>query len=629
MPLLIPDSWENIRRKFKSPLMAEKLKAFEERVAKELKREVLSEQTYTIGEKETPALDLGYLSEIPCDAAVVHKITGRPLDIKNCSRLIEGLLSRSSWMHPTHIALYKASSDPRSHNCTADLRTATVTADLALILDWTGDELPEKLVVRMKEQLRRRGTDEILDNIKRDIYWSNWYISNWCSHLMSGLAIGAAYEKDADPDADEKLAEAARRTRKFLDVQGDDGGYHEGISYGGAVISAIEVALALEYAGRETLFNHPYLKRVGDFFLHGICPGFTGIANFSDASYSLHSMPYFSFLAKRFERPDWQWAARRVFERVKVPRRWDLLWFDPDMPEEKPSLAKRARLFTNTQFAFVRDSWEEDSRYLVVPAGSLSYGHRHADLGSFILNEFGERQIADSGTHYYYTKRPWHVQTEAHNSLLVNGEGADWDWGIKLKLKRIAPETYGPHYALINTFERGDAADIIVEDATRGHPKLCERFVRAFVSLRGGPLLIMDDVKVKPEKAGAELELRFIATEKAETRGNIFTISHTKSECRGEVLLPAGVAISLAEKQREAHEGAKLIPVRVLHKLGERETEARFVTLILPYQKGALPEYESDTALRANTLFCKIKTNRREWLVEWNLESKKATVKTK
>jgi hypothetical protein len=627
MPLLIPNSWDELKEKLAHPLMSEKLEVFKKNVHKDLLTEIPEEKEYVIGEKEHSGPDISILTEAPANAAFLHKATGEPLDLKNCVRLIEGVLGRSTWMHPTHVALYKASDDPRSRYCTADLRTATITAGLALILDWVGDELPDDLVARMKEQLRTRGTDEILDNIERNIYWSDWYISNWCSHIMSGLAVGTAYEEDSDPGADKKLTEAGERTRKFLDVQGDDGGYHEGVAYGGTMMSPIEVSLALEHAGRPTLLNHPYLKKVGDFFLHGICPGFSGIANFSDATYALHSMAYLAFLAKRFERPDWQWVARQLFERSNTARRWDFAWLDPNAPEQKPSLEKRARLFTNTQFAFVRDNWEGDSRYLVVPAGSLSYGHRHADLGSFLLNEFGERQLADSGTHYYYTKKPWHVQTEAHNSLLVNGEGTNWDWGVKLRLERIAPEAYGPHYALITRFEAGDDADVVIEDATKGYPKSCERFVRAFVSLRRGPLLVMDDVKVKPEKAGAELELRFIATGKVETRDNGFTISHPRSECRGEVLLPAGVSLSLAEEQQEAHGGVRLFPVRVVHTLDKEETEARLVTLILPYLKGERPPCSATARADENTIDCRVSMNGLQWHAVWDLDKNAVEVR--
>jgi len=633
MPLLITDSWDALRKRFSREPFREAFEALKKNVKDSLPKTVTPDYTYTLGERH-PEDNIRALAGTVTDAAFIHKVTGEPLDKENFIRIIEGIMNRTSWVCPMAQAAYDAESDPKYRDTSADLYTASLTMNFALTLDWTGNELPEKLTARMKDRLRGRGTDCILDNIKRGIYWSTWYVSNWCSCLMMGLAVGSAYEKEADPKADEKLDEAATRTRRFLDAQGRDGAYHEGVSYAGALSEAIHVSLALEYAGKATLFDHPYLKRVGDFLLHGTCPGFRGIANFSDASYPLHSMPCLSFLARRFERPDWQWSARNIFERAGSKTLWDLLWFDPDMPEERPRPEKRARLFTNTHFAFVRNSWDDDARYLVVPAGSFSFGHRHADLGSFILNEFGERQIADSGTHYYNERHPWHVQTEAHSSLLVDGAGLPWDESVfRPKLEVNSPDNFGPVYALIDDFRIDDTADVIVEDASRAYPLTLDCFLRAIVSLHGGPVIVMDDVRVKSEKAGAELELRFIATECAETAGKTFTISHAKSCCRGEVLLPDEIALSLGEEQEEvthgAFEAAKIIPVRAVHKLGEKETRARFITLLLPHLKGKLPEYETHIEKQEKKLSCRITMKGKEWFVEWNLASEKVAIETK
>jgi len=626
MPLLISESWDVLRERFSREPMKQALGKLADNVKGRLSRPMTPEYTITPGKPEPPD-NVGDLPNAVCDAALIHNVTGEPLDRENCIRIIEAVLNRSSWMHPAHQHIYETTDEPRARTATACLRTATLTYTFALILDWLGDELPADLVLRMKEQLRWRGTDNILSNIRRGTYWADWYISNWCAQLMMGLAVGAAFEKESDPLAERKLEEARMRTLRFLDAQGTDGAYHEGAGYSWAIMIAIFTSLALEYAGAGGLLDHPFLESCGDFLMHSICPGFAGIANFSDTSYSLHAMPWLGFLAKRFERPDLQWTARGVFERTEISSRWDVLWFDPDMPEEKPSLEKRARLFTNTHFAFVRDSWDDDARYLVVPAGSAHYGHRHGDLGSFLLNEFGERQIADSGKFQYGLIEPWHVEAEAHSALLVNGKGYG---GPAVKLTCINPDNFGQRYALIKDFQIGDTADIVIEDVTKAYADHCERFVRAFVSLHDGPVLVMDDIQVKEEKAGAELELRFIATEKAETRGNVFTISHTKSECLGEVLLPAGVALTLAEEHRESNyepEPAKIIPVRVVHKLAEKETKARFVTLILPYLKGKGPQYKASAEEAENVITCRVSMDKIEWYVKWELDTDTIEVK--
>jgi hypothetical protein len=625
MPLLISESWEVLRERFSREPMKGALEKLAANVKGRLSQPMTPEYAITPGEPNPPD-NVGDLPNAVCDAALIHKVTGEPLDIQNCIRIIEGVLNRSSWMHPAHQHIYETTDEPRARTVTADLRSATLTYTFALMLDWLGDELPRELRLRMTEQLRWRGTDNTLSNIKRGAYWSDWYISNWCAQLMMGLAVGAAFEKHADPLSEKKLEEARTRSLRFLDAQGTDGGYHESIGYSWAIMILIFTSLALEHAGKPGLLEHPFLRSCGDFLVHSICPGFVGLANFSDATYSLHSLAWLGFLARSFERPDWQWAARNIFERTEIRSRWDVLWFDPDMPEESPSPKKRARLFTNTHFAFARNGWDNDARYLVVPAGSVHFGHRHADLGSFLLNEFGERQIADSGKFQYGLIDPWHVKSEAHSTLLVNGEGISW---ARSPLTRNSPDAFGDRYGLINEFQIGDETDVIIEDATKAYADHCDRFVRAFISLHEGPLVVMDDIRAKEEKAGAELELRFIATEDAEARGNTFTISHPKSECQGEVLLPAGVTLSLAEEKRESDyepAPAKLIPIRVIHKLAEEKRDAHFVTLIWPHLKGARPNYEATATSEPGTFSCHITAEGARWDI--SMKDGKITVST-
>jgi hypothetical protein len=629
--LLIPESWDVLRTAWSDPVRSAGVTNFIERVRHNLLRAVPpDDDAISVPEGQRIAGSLLNLIDAPCDAIVLHRLTGHPLDLDNIIRLLEGLYARKHWMLPSHARIYREADDPRVHDCTADLYTARITIGIALVLDWGENLLPPHLAARLRQALRTRGTDRILDNIRRNVYWADWYISNWCLCLMTGLAVGTSCDTD-DPLAEEKLREAADRTRRFLDAQGNDGGYHEGMSYAATLQDIIFTALALERAGRTPFWDHPFIARLGDFLLHGITPGFTGVANFSDATYHLRPMPVLAFLARRYAQPEWQWAAAQLANHTPVQTRWDLLWPAHDMPGQPPADAQRIRLFTNTHTAFVRSHWGENARYLVITAGSNAFGHRHADLGGFILEEFGERQIADAGTHEYYTSAPWHVQPHAHNVLTINGQAPLWKWGQHERLNRIDPANFGTQYALIEALGSKGDTDVVVVDLTHAYQEWCTSYVRALISLHDGPLLVLDDLHLQPACAAATLEVRFIATGDVKLGGSTFSVVNRHSICHGEVLWPRHVSLTLDaphdEIVYEPVSPARLTPIRVCHRLPGGDRSACLLTLLWPTRKNQPASYRSTIAIDDDALCCSLAWSNGQCAIRWERDTHKITTK--
>lgn len=112
----------------------------------------------------------------------------------------------------------------------------------------------------------------------------------------------------------------------------------------------------------------------------------------------------------------------------------EILWlFGADGLKEFENLKSETPKETSIAFPIggyyvMRDSWERDGNYMLIDCGEhgfLNCGHAHADALSFELAAKGKTLLVDPGTYVYAAdieKRNWFRSSEAHNTLILNGE---------------------------------------------------------------------------------------------------------------------------------------------------------------------------------------------------------------
>ena len=152
-------------------------------------------------------------------------------------------------------------------------------------------------------------------------------------------------------------------------------------------------------------------------------------------------------------------------------------------PAAKPaaeSLEKlpAARLFADIGAVFTHSNYtrREDNVRLVFHSSPYgAFGHAHADQNSFHVIAYDEELLLDSG---YYTpvgdphRQEWSIQTKAHNSLLVDGEGQPYG------------DTSG--YGRISHFEQNENWVYLAGSAATAYPEAhLEKFDRHIVWLKG------------------------------------------------------------------------------------------------------------------------------------------------
>ena len=241
-----------------------------------------------------------------------------------------------------------------------------------------------------------------------------------------------------------KAGELVRLTRapmtKIMQLFAPDGGFEEGptywnyaTAYNVCYLAALESALDTDFG----LSQAAGFADTGNYRMQTIGP-LGKDANFGDAGEEISSAPQMLWLAVKFHHPEYasheQWiaglpAANPKRERTSRFGILELLWRPPGggllADARRPAGAKFDRVAT----AFFRGAWgDTNAVYVAFKGGSNQASHGHLDLGSFVLDAFGERWAMDLGADSYglpgyFGAQRWsyyRLRTEGHNTLTVN-----------------------------------------------------------------------------------------------------------------------------------------------------------------------------------------------------------------
>src|SRR5262249_33040917 len=107
-----------------------------------------------------------------------------------------------------------------------------------------------------------------------------------------------------------------------------------------------------------------------------------------------------------------------------------LLWFDSRGESMKASNAPFDAVFRGVNVACFRSAWNDPNAFYVgFKGGDNKANHSHLDLGTFVLDAFGQRWALDPGPDdynlpkYFGSERfnYYRLKTEGHNTLTIGG----------------------------------------------------------------------------------------------------------------------------------------------------------------------------------------------------------------
>lgn len=276
------------------------------------------------------------------------------------------------------------------------------------------------------------------DEMHRDRYnidMSRWPIildeTNLKAIPIMGLGVGALALEGHDDRAELWLDLAVSSADEYLQLFVEDGSYFEGVSYADYSLRSLFLFFEAHYRTHGTVdwVDKANFYGVSEYLVAmqaGRKPnGRPDIVNFSDAGGSM----YPAVMA---------WIANRTGDRLAqhATRHFtrpgyfaDFLWYRPDQPQMAPPAALKNKRF-DLDWIVVRTGWTPTDNVIGFRSGAPS-NHEHADRNSFLFKAYGERLLTDHyGAAYDWRQPKWLLrQTEAHNSVLIDGEGHQYHDG--------------------------------------------------------------------------------------------------------------------------------------------------------------------------------------------------------
>ena len=360
----------------------------------------------------------------------VYRTTGEEKYLKRAEKELLAVSAFEDW-NPTHF-----------------LDVAEMTMAVAIGYDWLFDKLSEENRKIIREAIITKGINPSFDSKYNSFVTAE---NNWNQVCNAGMTFGVLAIAENEPELAEKVINrAVASIPKSMSISyKPDGAYPEGFSYweygtsfNVLFISSLEKALNTDFG----LNKFPgFLKTAG--FLENLI-GPTGMAhNWGDSGLRDGLSPAMFWFADKTKDPSLLYNQKKSLEKpgnnyVKnriIPAL--LIWgAQTDLesvkePKEKIWVGQGAN-----PVALMRTSWSDTNAIFVgFKAGSPAVNHAHMDVGSFVLDAFGERWAMDFGMQDYNSletkgvdlwnrsqnSQRWEVfrlNNLAHNTLTFDGQ---------------------------------------------------------------------------------------------------------------------------------------------------------------------------------------------------------------
>ncbi|MBN1672191.1 MAG: heparinase II/III family protein [Kiritimatiellae bacterium] len=379
------------------------------------------------------------------------------------------------------------------------LDTAEMTHAFAIAYDWLYDAWSPERRRAIREAMIRLGLTPALAGYRgeggRKAWWARGW-NNWNQVCNGGIGTGALAIADEEPAlAAEILRHACEGIQIPMRHYAPDGAGTEGVgywsygtSYNLLFLASLESALGTDFG----LSRIEGFDRTGDHPLYMAGAGYQGF-NFADCGRTRTAHPQHFWLARRFGRPQYAWYRSTYLSGPRARGEvLDILWFDDSGKAFDPATLAPDKHFRRAECASMRSSWTDpDAWILGIQAGDNRDlgGHRHLDLGTFILDAFGQRWALDLGSerqtylsHQHSFKR-WEfyrIRAEGHNTLVID--------------PRAGPDQAPGAVAPIVQFESSPARAVAVVDLTQAYSNQAQKVHRTFEMLARKQVVVSDEI---------------------------------------------------------------------------------------------------------------------------------------
>ncbi|MBM4046628.1 MAG: hypothetical protein FJ279_16075, partial [Planctomycetes bacterium] len=241
---------------------------------------------------------------------------------------------------------------------------------------------------------------------------------------------------------------------------------------------------------------------------------------------------------------------------------WEFLFYDDSVPARRPERGVPSNVFRDLGWVTMRDTWDAQGMQVFFRSGP-EMGKDHGDNNAFRLRAFGEDLLPElatppSGekelTQKQYDLLGWFEGTEAHNTIVVDGQTQPAVWGDQTGRQYNAQWLAAPGEGII---PRGKLLSTLFSpfydyasgDAWNAYTRrqvLLDRFRRDLMFVKSDYVVVFDDIRTKDAVPRA-LEWRMHTRSAASIEGNRMLVQGSKAALWATVVAPSVAALSIAQ----------------------------------------------------------------------------------
>ena len=465
------------------------------------------------------------------------------------------------------------------------LDTAEMTAALGIGYDWLYPVLSSTDRATIRTAIATKGIDPWIERIRSGESVRHEH-NNWNQVCNGGETVGALAIADEEPQrAKEILDHAHVAIADIMKLFAPDGGFEEGpgywnyaTSYNVLYIAALDSALGTDFGASDAIG----FSTTVDYHIQSTGPTLQ-YANFGDAEPDVYPSPQVFWFARRFHRPFYAAHERPiVVNRTLNPKQQKessrfsmlgLMWAALPLVSGDTAQLPRVESFARVAQAYLRSAWNDPNAwYIGFKGGDEHASHGHLDLGSFVLDAFGQRWACDLGPDSYglpgyFGAQRWsyyRMRTEGHNTLTVDGENQDLDAKAPLTAAGTSGNTL---YAIAN-----------LDQAYKSKLSAWSRGVEILDDQR---VLVQDEITpTKP--VDVVWNFHTFASVEIAPDGRSATLARNGATMRVRILAPDAARFSMASAQppapQEPNPGLTNLIVSPVHPLASATTIAVLFT---------------------------------------------------
>ncbi len=567
--------------------------------------------------------------------ALHYLMTGDKKSLAGCKEFLQWLAGTANWteggepvIENTPEAYAKVMEKllkmkPANEN-NSDTTAAFTMVGAALVWDWIYDDLEPAF----REQFR-----QVLWQHARAMYYGGHLARNpggnyWRGVPMYnhrwfrdwGMTLAAVAATEGKPDEQWLLGKLRGELQFMADWLAPDGSQHEGPGYGSS-----SGALGLTFQVSDECFGTkhleaPFFRNVSMFALQESAPGMKEAFYFADCFTKANSIhPFYLKTASYFKQADLMDGVRQYLKSLE--NQWgvkDYAWLsllcdDPGLEGGQYTKLPATYFFPDLGITILREAWKDNAVAAMFKCGPpggyklnswrpvkqaedgkfpyINVAHDHPDANSFTILGDGS-YLAETNR---YPLKPGKLSA-GNNTVLVNGlgqtpkgrpEGDEWWQPSNDDMTKMGVITAWKDAGevVVSEGEASGSYEVYRDPGTKKSRPALDRFRRSFVWVKGGYILVLDDIRA-PEPVEITWLMQGAKLAAVDEGKNIYSLSKNNGHCDFQLLSDSEFKAVIGVSTANDH--SKLLNWQQLQATAAAKTAVRFVSVYNPWHNEEL-----------------------------------------